>query len=368
MAVRLQTETAQILSKLYYDHKLEGALGGVEDLHALAHRLGFTNISLQDCKLFLSSQRPYALYKRARLRYPHNRTVAWFPGQNVQADLMINLENADENLGFKYIYVQVDVYSRFLYCFPMKDRTPQSVIAALTDMMNSVPWKQTILLYWDREGAFVSKAVRSFLREKGIRVFYSRSEVKSSLAERMVRYLRKQFVRWFVFTKSKRWLERLPHIVSSYNNRRHSVTGKRPLDVCVDPHVIPPIPEQKSSLDTARKLGIKVGDYVRISIIRGKLTKEVGGKSDMKTWSPEVFQVWRVRTSTNHPMYYLKDLLGQKLVGGFLAPEISKVHGFQASNPKQVENVYSERHNGDVKERLVSYVNYPSSFIEWIPA
>ena len=366
MALGLSPATAETLQRLYYDQEAEGALGGVEDLYKLAQSLGYTHITLKDCRLFLSNQPTYALYRRARLNYPHNKTVAWVPGHTVMVDLMICLDTAEENDGYKYIYVQVDIYSRYLYCFPMKDRTPESVIAAIEDMMSSVPWKQTGLIYWDREGAFVSKKVKQFLKEKGIRPYYSRSETKSSMSERMIRYLRKKFGRWFSATHTKRWLERLPHIVSEYNNRVHSVTKQRPLDTCVDPHVIAPIPEQIPSHSKARKLGIVKGDYVRISVIRDKLSKEVGGRKNMKTWSPEVFQVWRVRTSTNEPMYYLRDLAGEKVHGGFLPWEVFKVHGF---DPKQkvIENVFDEREGPDGgKEKLVSYLNYPSSFVEWV--
>ena len=365
MALSLSPQTEATLRRLYHDQEEEGALGGVEDLHKLAHRHGYTNITLKECKLFLSNEPTYALYRRARVTYPHNKTVAWFPGHNVMADLMICLDTALENDGYKYIYVQVDVYSRFLYCFPLKDRTPESIIEALTDMKKSVPWKQTALIYWDREGAFVSKKVREFLRQNGIRAYFSRSETKSSMAERMIRYLRKKLARWFSATKSKRWLERLPHIVSAYNNRVHSVTGLRPLDTCVDPFLVAPIPEQAPSGAKAKQIGINTGDFVRISVVRDKLSKEVGGRKNMKTWSPEVFRVWRVRTSTTHPMYYLCDLRGEKVQGGFLAPELFKVHGFSPT-PKVVENVYGERHVNGRQQRLVSYKNYPSSFVEWV--
>ena len=367
MALGLSPATKETLERLYHDKEAEGALGGVEDLYKLAQSLGYTDISLKDCRIFLSNQPTYALYRRARLNYPHNKTVAWFPGNVVMVDLMICLDTAEENDGFKYIYVQVDVYSRYLYCFPMKDRTPESVIEAIRDMMANAPWKQTALIYWDREGAFISRKVKGFLKEKGIRAYFSRSETKSSMSERMIRYLRKRFARWFSTTKTKRWLERLPHIVSEYNNRVHSVTGQRPLDTCIDPFVVAPIPEQLPSTTKARTLGIRKGDYVRISVIRDKLSKEVGGRKNMKTWSPEVFRVWRVRTSTNEPMYYLRDLAGEKVHGGFLSWEIFKVHDFDAER-KVIENVYDEREGSDGRrESLVSYLNYPSSFVEWIP-
>ena len=47
-------------------------------------------------------------------RLYYDQEVARVPGHIVMTDLMICLDTAEENDGYKYIYVQVDIYSWYL--------------------------------------------------------------------------------------------------------------------------------------------------------------------------------------------------------------------------------------------------------------
>ena len=73
--------------------------------------------------------------------------------------------------------------------------------------------------------------------------------------------------------------------------------------------------------NTTNKIGkFKIGDRVRIS-----LEKNFFEKSYETNWTEEIFIIYDIKYS-NVPFYYLKDLNGEKIEGGFYAQELQRTN------------------------------------------
>jgi hypothetical protein len=96
-----KSEVDKILTQIYYGES-SGAWRGPEALWKEVKRQaedkpGLRGISLSQCRIFLSSQPAYTLYRPARRNYPRNHITAFAAGEIVQVsspyllDIIIDL-------------------------------------------------------------------------------------------------------------------------------------------------------------------------------------------------------------------------------------------------------------------------------------
>ena len=342
-----------------YSGASEGAFRGPKALHTRVKALGRTDISLQECKNFLRSQPSYSLYRPARKRYSRNAIIAHYAGQSAQIDLMDLPRYVEANDGYRYIMICYDSYSKFLTCIPLKKRSTPVLLAAIEYLIETIPYTITHI-YSDRESGLMSRPVQTWFRANSVHHYTTTSQVKAPGVERCIRTLRNALHRYFETSGSTRWLEYLSHFTDLYNNRRHSTTGQRPLDVVSDPTLL--IPHGHQPPPKNPPVLPPVGSYVRISRIRSPFEKEA---TRTGLWSREIFKVTAHKLGQAIPMLSLADLTGTEIKGSFYADEVQLI---EFDGAKTVQTVHATRKRGQRKEQLVSYAGYPSSFAEWIEA
>ena len=343
-----------LLLKRIYHGRSKGAFRGPEALYKEAQGLGHASITRQDCTDFLRTQPTYGLYKPARRRYQRNPIITHYCGEVVQIDIMDMQRHRAENDGYLYALLSYDTYSKYLSSYPLKDRKPISVIVGLKDLIANLPFS-IANIYWDKEGSFLSRIVQKWLKDNDIRNYTTTSQVKAPSVERVIRTIRSANARYFKSTETERWLDYLPLFVSNYNNRDHSTTKFKPIDMANDPMLLVPVKRQRKRKGIARIPPI--GSFVRLNKLRNLFEKESRG-----TWSQEIFRVVSHKLRQSLPMLVLEDLTGEPILGSFYLEE---VQGVEWDEEKEVEHVLKTRTRQGVKEYLVSYVGWPTKFQEW---
>ena len=343
----------QLLKQIYYG-STPGALRGPQALYAQAKKQKVKGVTLQKCKEFLASQSVYTRHKPARKNYSRNNIEATVPGDIVQIDIW-DLQRFRPFNDYSYVLLTYDTFSKFLQGVPLVDRKPATVQKALDTLISEAPfeWRS---IYWDKEGAFVSRLIQSFLKNKGIHNYTTKSVVKAPGVERSIRTLRTLLQRRMESTGSLKWPKLLVQIIASYNKRRHSTTKVSPEQLVAEPWTAIPTPNVESK---KKKFVLpKVGSYVRLNRLRGMFDKEASS-----TWTEEVFKVVRHKTSTPIPLIYIEDLTGDKIQGGFYPEEYQVV---KWDGKRQVDKVIKERKiQGKPREYLVSYRGWPPKFNAW---
>jgi hypothetical protein len=318
-----------------------------------AKSLGRTDISLKDCKDFLSSQPSYSLYRPSRQKYKRNKLLSHFAGHVVQIDIMDLPRFVNENDGYRYVLLGYDTYSKFLTSIPLKRRTTDALLAGIEYLRESSPFAIRSI-YSDKESGFMSRVVQAWFISKEIHHYTTTSKVKAPGVERAIRSLRMALHRHFEASGSRRWIDVLPQIVDQYNDIKHSTTKQRPWDVVADDTLVIPHGHQAKE----RKKIPQVGSFVRVSRLRSPFEKEASG-----LWSREIFKVVKLKTRQPIPMLVLQDMTGGEIQGAFYPEEVQKIRWDGA---KEVAEVFRTRKRQGVIESLVSFVGWPEQYREWL--
>ena len=226
-AKELATQAAQI----YYNPMHPAAFGGVEPLwRALKGR--WSRLAI---KKWLASQWTYSLHRPARVKgYLTRPTRTHGIDHQWQADLVEMGPYAKDNGGYRYILMAIDVFSRYGWAQPLKNKTSGEVIRGLEAIFKGPPERKPFSLQTDEGKEFENKPVREFLIKRGphpTKQFSVKSAYKASMVERLNWTIKTKM--WRVFTREghRRWVSLLPQLMVGYNASRHRIIGMAPAEV-----------------------------------------------------------------------------------------------------------------------------------------
>ena len=143
-----------------------------------------------------------------RRRFERRRVFAGSVDSIWTADLLDIHKYARQNKGYKFILVVLDIFSRYAWARPLKDKTGTCVANAFKDiLMQRRPRK----LWTDRGTEFYNVKVADVLND--IQLYSTSNEPKASIAERFIRTLREKIESDFILTQSTVWYDILPQLV-----------------------------------------------------------------------------------------------------------------------------------------------------------
>ena len=200
-----------------------------------------------------------------------------------QADLVDLSSLKKENKNYKYLLTCIDVFSKFAWIEPLKDKNGKSLKEAFARILKKAQRKPRAL-QTDKGSEFTNKLLQRWLSSRNIHFFTTHNEeTKASIVERFNRTIKTRTWRYFTSKNTKKYIDVLKDLVHSYNHSYHRSIKRTPasvdyenqekvwLTLCAD-----------SSRIEAPKLS--VGDYVRISKTRGNFQKGY-----FPNWSEELF-------------------------------------------------------------------------------
>ena len=125
------------------------------------------NITIADVKAFLDKQQS----RQIKGDKKYNSYVAKDPLQEIQIDLADFTKSAEENDGYRYLFVAVDIFTKKIHAVPIKDKKPEESVKAMTEILNTIGVPKTI--YHDNEGSWNSKPFLRLINKHGIRQIIS---------------------------------------------------------------------------------------------------------------------------------------------------------------------------------------------------
>ncbi|GFU34963.1 uncharacterized protein TNCV_2992511 [Trichonephila clavipes] len=117
----------QDLAAFYETPEVPNSFGGVEALH----RSVKGKYSKKDVKHWLSQKDAYTLHKPVRHKFQRNRVFVSDIDRQFQADLVDMQSLAEFNKGYKYLLTCIDLFSKFAWAVPLKDKFGKSVKSGL---------------------------------------------------------------------------------------------------------------------------------------------------------------------------------------------------------------------------------------------
>lgn len=352
------------LTDLYYVASGTGGLGGVDRLYRKIQRDGKFRIGRNEVKRWLMNQDAYTLHKPARKRFPRNFYFADAIDQTWQMDLIELQTLARFNKGYRFILVCIDVFSRYAWARPIKDKKGSSVRAALKAIFDE--GRQPAQLQSDKGKEFLNREVQSLLKDRKVHFFTTQNpDTKAAIVERFNRTLKQRLFRYFTAKNKNVYHGVLQSVVKSYNRSYHRSIKRAPASVTKDNesvvwktlygHLI----RRRRKRRTNGTSSLRPGDIVRISV-----EKLPFRKGYLPQWSEELFVV-KKRIDRRVPVYVLEDFNEEEIQGTFYEWEVQKVIKDKDSLFK-VEKVLRKRKRRSVTEHFVKWLGWPDKFNSWV--
>lgn len=221
-------QLTNLLNKLYYTTGKASAYSSINRLYKEAKKIN-SKITLNIVKQFLSQQRTYTLHKQVNKKKPLRKIISHSINDIHSADLLDVSNISKYNDGKKFILAVVDSFSRKSYVSILKNKTAKKVLAGFKEIYRKT--KYPAFLQTDLGKEFYNALLQSYFSDHNIRHYSSNSPYKASICERFIKSLKQLMYKYFTFKKRKRFIEVLPFLIKTYNDRIHSSINMAPNDV-----------------------------------------------------------------------------------------------------------------------------------------
>ena len=215
-----------------------------------------------------------------------------------------------KNKGIKYLLCSIDLYSKYTFVIPLKDKKGISIVNAFNEIIKQSNRKPN-KIWVDQGGDFYNNVFKKRLSDNDIIMYSTYNECKSVVAERFIRTLKNKLYKHMTATGKNVYYDVFDDVVNKYNNTKHSTIKMKPIDVKNNKRVYIDEHNEKDSK-------FKVGDRVRISKF-----KNIFAKGYTTNWSTEIFIVDKVNGTVPYT-YNLKDLNDEEIKGSFYDKELQK--------------------------------------------
>ena len=267
-------------------------------------------------------------------------------------DLVDMTQYSKMNRGYKYIFTNIDVFSKIAYAYPIKSKKIQDIKPCFEKIFKNDKPKY---IWSDKEPAFLSKEIQMFFKNNNVKIYHTNSHLKAVIVERFNRSLRELMMKEFVKNNNTVWYNILPKLIKIYNNRYHSTIKMKPTEVNKSNEKY--IKENIYTYDKTSKIPkFKIGDLVRISLKRRDLFDKPSGNIK---WSEELFKIHSINKS-NVITYKIKDLNDEIIKGIFYERELQKTKN--NSEVYIIEKIIRKKQN----KYLVKWRGYSNDFNSWI--
>lgn len=358
------SEVDDLLTDLFYDTSNTASYGGVKRLYAEARKINH-KITLKDVKLWLMKQETYGVHFPYRSTYERSRVISAGIDYLWEMDLMDMQKLSRYNSRARYVLLVIDVFSRFVWCRSLKNKQGSEVVNALKSIF-LVSGRKPEYLRSDKGSEFTNRLVQAWLAKVKITHIVTLSEVKAAVAERAIKTIKSKLFKYMYHLQTWRYIDVLQNVTDTYNATVHSSIGVAPstvdkkderrlwwnMYVSVDKLK----PQRKGYTNV-----LHVGTYVRISFHRGPFDREYRQK-----WSGEIFQVYQAFSRDGVLVYYLRDMVGEKLQGSFYREELLEVKNNPEALYKIEKILKRKRSPGGEKMYFVKWLNWDRRFNSWI--
>ena len=343
------------LHHLYYE---TGHFSGPQKLYQIVQSEGRHKISQAYITAWLKKQDAYTLHRPVQHRFPRIRVVTQGKDDLWDADLADVSNVAKYNDGVRFLLVAIDVFTRYLWVVPLKDKTGDSVVSAFATIFEE--GRKPSSLRTDKGKEFTNGKVRQFLKKQGVNAFTAKNaETKANYAERVIRTLKGVVYRHFTYNETYRYVDVLDNLVKAYNERPHSSLpdGLSPAGVKKEAIVW-----KRMYVDTARQgrgrrpFKFNVGDKVRLTHVRRTFQRD-----HQEKWTEEVFVVARRYKKDGIPQYQVKDWADDEVEGSFYERELQPVVKTDDDLWK-IEKILRRRKG----RALVKWKGWPEKFNSWV--
>ena len=213
------------------------------------------------------------------------------------------------NKGFRYIFIIIDNFSKYLFAIPLKNKNSQTITNEFSNILTTSK-RKPLKIESDGGSEFYNSIFQNFLKIKNFQHSSRYTDKGASIAERIIKTVRNLLKKPIFLAGNADWLSELPSVIKQYNNTIHTSTKMTPVQASKKSNEA----EVYSNLqDRRRKLHpkYKLGQLVRTADI-----KRVFSKGDSTNWSYKLYTITEVIHDTipSYRIDYLPERYNQNLL------------------------------------------------------
>jgi len=270
------------------------------------------------------------------------------------ADLVDMQAFSKYNKGVKYLLTVIDIFSKYAWVIPLKNKTGESVTEAFEKII--LEGRLPVNLWVDEGKEFYNKKFESFLNKNKINIYHTFNEGKAVVIERFNRSLKRIMWKYFTANNTYTYLDNLQDMVDKYNKTKHSSIKMTPTEASKNLNKGTVYFNLYGDLKIPKsKTKFKIGDRVRLSKLKRHFEKGY-----TPNWTEEIFIIYKIN-NTNPRTYTIKDLNDEIIQGSFYEQELLPTTQEVFRIEKVIRRDYKK------KQALVKWKGYSEKFNSWVP-
>ena len=261
---------------------------------------------------FIGNKLADELHHRVIKSFPKRRVYVDSVDQTWAVDLIDMQQYSKQNKHYKYLLAVIDVFSKYGWLIPLKNKTGITVSEAFKTLFKE---RKPMFIWADKGTEFYNKQVKELLKDNDIELYSTENEEKSSVVERWIGTMKQHLFKYFTANETTKYYDILDKLVKDYNNTVHSSIKMTPVKASKLENELT-VYKNLYPNEKTKKPKFKVGDRVRISKKKGKFEKGYTTR-----WTREIFLIEKI-LNTNPVTYKIKDLKDEEIKGSFYEQEL----------------------------------------------
>ena len=201
------------------------------------------------------------------------------------------------NKGFKFLLCAIDIFSKYAWVVPLKDKKGISIVDAFQNILDKLRCKPN-KIWVDKGSKFYNNSFKKWSKDNDIQMYSIHNEGKSVVAERFIRTSKNKIYKCMTSVSKNVCIEKLDDIVNEYNNTYHRTIKTKPVDV-----------KDNTYIDFEKEVNNKDPKFKVVDNGRISKYKNIFAKGYTPNWSEEVFIISKIKNTVQWT-YVINDLKG----------------------------------------------------------
>ena len=159
------------------------------------------------------------LHKPIRRKFIQRRVISNGIDDIWSADLVEMQPYSKENDGFRYLLNVIDIFSKYAWSKPLKNKTGNEVSNAFDKILKE--GRKCKHLWVDEGTEFYNKIFLKLLDDNDIKIYSTYNQGKAVVIERFNRTLKSRMWKYFSANNTYKYIDILPDLIERYNNSKH---------------------------------------------------------------------------------------------------------------------------------------------------
>lgn len=312
-------------------------------------------------------------YKQPKFYNPH---YVYRRRKQFQADLIDIASLKKDNNGVTFLLLVIDTFSRKIWVMPLMrktaDETRNGLKLWLSSLRNELhsPLPESILTDSGKE--FLNTKVMNLMKDQNIRMDRAKNINKAAIAERVNKSLQILIYKYLTDRGETRYLDVLPLLVQTYNNRKHRTLNymtpnqadkKENASKIRTIHSIRygKLLTRKGNVKRRRTNRFQIGNVVRVKTYA--LAPSSSRRAYLQQFHGELFKIVKVNERMPITMYEIESMNTLEHVeGGFYDNELTRIQG----EAFKIEKILQKRGSRKNEEYLVRWKHFSPEWDSWI--